>query len=235
MLLLVNQIQVQGRLQGELVSEGPPLKRRRDPSGWSCGHAQKEWILRLRGQIDAATWLSEIPQVRSELWIAHPDHPSLARRRGDASSLALPEPGPFYLQRVGFWLPDKIWGLQPPCPHGEANGAQASCSGVGWAAEWVTKPRRVMSDSDWWLLDTKLYKCSVCQHRFLATHPASIDRLPVWAKAEFGVLMTHKLALDAKLTTLITDHIIDLSDNGVAALINRRQHDTFKKRQLRYL
>jgi hypothetical protein len=57
----------------------------------------------------------------------------------------------------------------------------------------------------------------------------------MWAKAEFGVLLTHKMALDARLTTFITDHVISLSDNGVAALINRRQHDTFKKRMLSYL
>jgi hypothetical protein len=196
---------------------------------WPCSEAQKAFVKDLRARITPVSWLSELPEFRSELWIAQPADPELSWHcKGDKTGgPPQPNPGAFYLQKVGFWVPDKIFKIQPYCPSCESNGAVKS-------EGWVEAPRRVLSLENHWYLDTMRYMCATCDKSFLATNPKSIAYMPIWVQCRFGLLLTHQLALDSTLTRFIADHTNDLSEARVAALLNKWHHETFYRRELHY-
>jgi hypothetical protein len=196
---------------------------------WPCSETQKVFVKGLRDRISEASYLSELPEFRSELWIARPSDPELSWhcRRGRSSEAPEPDPGAFHLQKVGFWVPDKIFRVQPYCPVCESN---AVVTRVGW----VEAPRRVLSLEHHWYLDTMRYHCGTCEKSFLATNPKSIALMPVWVQCRFGLLITHQLALDSTITRFIADHTIDLSEARVAALVNKWHHETFYRREPHY-
>lgn len=189
---------------------------------WPCGTAQRSWNEELRNIIDK-NGLKALPEVRSTLWVAQPEHPEFTLKAlGD-----LPSPETYFLQPIGFWLPDQIWGVRPFCPDCRGNSSVE-------ARGWVTAPRRVLGLHSHWYLDTRRYYCGGCKKTFCATDPGSIESMPPWIQARFGVLITRRCAIDDTLTRFIVDQFNALSVSAITVRINQWHHETFYLRMRDY-
>ena len=120
-----------------------------------------------------------------------------------------------YYQDVRVWLPDEEFGMSPPCPSCHSN----SRIGVhGYSGK--TPARRVIGLTSHYFLMTRRYICHHCEkvdidpkpkYTFRGYNEESVKHLPRQHGLEMPALLTHKLAIDKQLISMMRP----LFDGGV--------------------
>ena len=119
---------------------------------WPCGHYQRQWIESTMERILKAEGC--IPEFQGGRWIVEPPDP-LSMLKGRP-----PVPGPFYLQKVGYWIPHLLGRRRMPCcPRCESAVFVSVFSKKSYSA-----PRVVYDLHHHWYLVTVRYKCSSCNY-----------------------------------------------------------------------
>lgn len=134
---------------------------------WPCGHYQRQWIETTMERILKAEGC--IPELQGGRWVVEPPDP-LSMLRGQP-----PAPGPFYLQKVGYWVPHLLGRRRMPC----CPRCKSAVLVVVFSKRSYSRPRVVYDLRHHWFLVTVIYKCNGCNYRFRATDPASVENMPL--------------------------------------------------------